>query len=395
MSGAVLRDLCDEALTFQHDQTLLGFSLDNPDEPADDDFETRCRAQNADCFIPIDQVADNHGVDSDEADVSDGDEDDTAYDPVTAEINPDSLGARLEQYSIAQIDRVVDHLVLMLSIALGCNPLAVSRSIVLDACERNLSFSVLKVVVQDALYVADRDDEYWGAQIKEPDYMPSHSGGHSRSNTAERASENKQEAMEYEIRMSTGWKSKCRTKNASRQTCLRRLRRASIRRNADHFFVNVEQELDDARQMYAELVAKEMRDEEPSFDSWIWVGESLDFDDTDSGDDCDEDTACDFSDIDWGDDYDEEPVETDTERMERLYGFSFSREDDEEADIFAGYGEDDSSVDSVIPPSSSRVRVTGRYSRLSRREALVLANGVVAEFTRRPTVTSPLWYTRR
>lgn len=35
--------LCGEALTFAHDAQLLGFCLDNPDEPAGDDFETRCR----------------------------------------------------------------------------------------------------------------------------------------------------------------------------------------------------------------------------------------------------------------------------------------------------------------------------------------------------------------
>ena len=35
--------LCGEALTFAHDQELLGFCLNNPDEPAGDDFDTRVR----------------------------------------------------------------------------------------------------------------------------------------------------------------------------------------------------------------------------------------------------------------------------------------------------------------------------------------------------------------
>jgi|GEM_PF-5796003 len=42
MPGVTLTSLVDEALTFHHDGNLLGFCLDNPDEPFKDSFEDRC-----------------------------------------------------------------------------------------------------------------------------------------------------------------------------------------------------------------------------------------------------------------------------------------------------------------------------------------------------------------
>ena len=45
MASVVLTSLCDEALTFRADPVLLGFCLDNPDEPQGDDFDSRRREE--------------------------------------------------------------------------------------------------------------------------------------------------------------------------------------------------------------------------------------------------------------------------------------------------------------------------------------------------------------
>lgn len=48
MAGVILANFCDEALTFHHDGQLVGFCLDDPDEPFGDDFQTRLAEANGD-----------------------------------------------------------------------------------------------------------------------------------------------------------------------------------------------------------------------------------------------------------------------------------------------------------------------------------------------------------
>ena len=259
--------LIGEAMTFAHDQELLGFCLDEHDEPAGDDFATRCKEKRFGRYIDsrnpefsMSQIEMMDGVDRDAADETDGvDRDDVDEGEVSDVEVRDRFAQFCDMSSRAQASEVdrLKHLACQV-LSVNIRDFEIPDGFALDCIERGLSnrefaeevrmsfsnrFGFVRKIVLTAedrklvAKVALMDDHWHFAgqeNIGDEDLAISQQGGHAKNNCLRRESEEyKIVRVERDIREIKGNHSRSRVYNSRRRTCFYRARRETMRRQWD------------------------------------------------------------------------------------------------------------------------------------------------------------------
>ncbi len=208
MPGVILADLCDEALTFHHDGQLVGFCLDNPDEPFGDDFETRLACVRG-TFVPIEDFAnEDDGIEDEESlRACFGDEnDDSAHESNVVEGMNDLYGDYCRMAPSQRAEAIANlRSVILLALDIDKADWNPGDDIVIECMKQSerLSPDDLLSWIEAQYHAATReyDDHIHAALMREQDanvddefWMPAHAGGHVKRKQAVQEEENKHHA---------------------------------------------------------------------------------------------------------------------------------------------------------------------------------------------------------
>ncbi len=243
--------MCLEALSFSHDQDLVGYCLDDPNEPAGDDYETRWRKRMSGVVAdPVGFVTnEDHSVDTGE-EFEGG-----SYDFEVEELTGMHaafcrMTQRQQNKLIWALQSFISRAVCGESVSVAWEP---SENFVLDMIQDELSieqvlllakdeyaktvrYSATKTAPSSARADASLDDTFDDSDEAMDTYLPAQAGGRSKSQYAELAMENVHRSRLKEIAKDSGdhWRTRAKVSNERRKR--KGLTKESVRIDAPHYF---------------------------------------------------------------------------------------------------------------------------------------------------------------
>ena len=214
------RTLLGEALTFEHDEQLVGYCLNNSDEPVGDSFEDRCKPNN---WTPIDEVV----MPEDEV--------------------QNSLFGMFCQLSVEAQEKVIDGMKTMIVGWLGlCQYFwEPSTEFVLDCIQDGLSEDEIRKLAHKVYLSAHDPMEFNPSDVEyfdhggEDNIVVSQAGGHISRKPAIYQEENGNEAREWRIHRNSHERFRARDNEFRNRRIHLRDGRHTIRKETEKYFVSV------------------------------------------------------------------------------------------------------------------------------------------------------------